>query len=131
LINDIDANSSSPHASILVVRDQQHHLNFSGGKEVLVPSRLLYGVVPDALLDSYTFWQDESIVPEGITIDQFEDAMRGYKRLRGYPKEDDGEFMIFIEFTSVGSYENHFPSTTKRNNGSFILPSPSSHFTPV
>lgn len=116
MINDIDANSSNPTASILVVRDQQHHLNYSGGKEVLVPSRLLYGVVPDALLDTYTFWQDESVVPEGTTVDQFENAMRGYKRLRGYPKEEDGEYMIFIEFTSVGSYENHFPSTTRRNN---------------
>lgn len=117
MINDIDANSSNPASSILVVRDQQHHLNLSGGKEVLVPSRLLHGVVPEALLDAYTFWQDESVVPEGTTIDQYEAAMRGYKRLRGYPKEEDGEFIIFIEFISVGSYENHFLSP-KRNNGS-------------
>jgi hypothetical protein len=64
-------------------------------------------------LDAYTFWQDESVVPEGTAIDRFEEAMRGYKRLRGYPKEEDGECMIFIEFTSVGSYENHFLSTTR------------------
>jgi len=48
----------------------------SGGKEILVPARLLYGVIPDALLDTYHFWQDESIVPLGTTIDQFESAMR-------------------------------------------------------
>lgn len=64
-------------------------------------------------MDAYTFWQDESVVPEGTAIDRFEEAMRGYKRLRGYPKEEDGECMIFIEFTSVGSYENHFLSTTR------------------
>lgn len=116
LINDIDGNSSNPASSILVVRDQQHHLNFSGGREVLVPSRLLYGVIPEALLDAYIFWQDESVVPQGTVIDQYETAMRGYKRIRGYPKEEDGEYIVFIEFNSIGSFENHFPSQ-RRNNG--------------
>ncbi len=41
-----------------------------------LPWDLLYGVIPDALLDTYHFWQDESIVPLGTTIDQFESAMR-------------------------------------------------------
>jgi hypothetical protein len=115
-MNDIDNNSSNPASSVLIVRDQQHHLNLSGGKEILVPARLLYGVIPDALLDTYHFWQDESIVPLGTTIDQFESAMRGYKRLRGYPKEEDGEFMIFVEFTSIGSYDN-FVDSKQKNNG--------------
>lgn len=97
----------------MIVRD--HHLNFSGGKEILVPSRLLYGVIPDALLDTYHFWQDESIVPVGTTIDNIENAMRGYKRLRGYAKEEDGEFIIFVEFTCIGSYENFVDSNQKNN----------------
>jgi len=65
LINDIDGISAAPSASVLIIRDTEHHLNLSGGKEVLVPSRLLYGIVPDALLDAYTFWQDESRIPMG------------------------------------------------------------------
>jgi hypothetical protein len=60
LFNDIDKSSSYPHLSVLVIRDAQHPDNFSGGKETLVPARLLYGVVPQALLDSYIFWEDES-----------------------------------------------------------------------
>ena len=51
------------HLSVLIVRDAQHHLNLSGGKETFVPRRLLAGMVPDALLDTYRFWQDESEAP--------------------------------------------------------------------
>lgn len=57
LTNELDGICSNPSTSVLVVRDQQHKKNLSGGKEVLVPSRLLYGLIPDALLDAYTFWQ--------------------------------------------------------------------------
>ena len=43
----------------LVVR----RLNASlGGREVLLPSRLLYGVLPSALLEAFRFWQGEDMV---------------------------------------------------------------------
>lgn len=113
----MDGNSSNAASSVLVVRDQQHLKNLSGGKEVLVPSRLLYGLVPDALLDAYTFWQDESIVPQGTSMDDFATACVGYKRMRGYPKEEDGEYIIFIETTCVGSYDEHISPTNAINNG--------------
>jgi hypothetical protein len=121
LINDIDGNASTPSASVLVVRDQQHHLNLSGGKEILVPSRLLYGLIPEALLEAYTFWQDESVVPQGTTIDDFPQASRGYKRLRGYPTQSDGEFMVFVELTSIGSYEDFIAPSSSRNNRYCLL----------
>jgi hypothetical protein len=78
----VDSKSSRPGASVLVIREQQHVKNMSGGKELLVPSRLLYGLIPDALLDAYTFWQDESLAPRGTLPDDFLTASRGYKRLR-------------------------------------------------
>lgn len=120
LVNELEGNSSNPASSVLVVRDQQHIKNLSGGKEVLVPSRLLYGLIPDALLDAYTFWQDESIVPQGTTIDDFAMASRGYKRLRGYPKEEDGEFMIFVETSCIGSFDENISPTNSFNNGYVI-----------
>ena len=33
-----------------------------GGREVLLPSRLLYGVLPSALLEAFRFWQGEDMV---------------------------------------------------------------------
>ena len=104
LINDIEGISPNAHASVLVIREPQHHLNLSGGKETLVPSRLLYGAIPDALLDAYTFWQDESKAPTGTKPEDMELATRGYKRLRGYPVETDGEYMIIVEFKMTGDW---------------------------
>lgn len=117
LVNDIDQTTKTPAASVRIVRDAGHRLNLSGGKEVFVPSRLLYGVVPQALLDTYRFWQDESVAPKGVADDEYLAASRGYKRLRGYPIDEEGEFMLFVEFIYVGS-EKDFgvsASTTDRN----------------
>ncbi|KAJ1423900.1 hypothetical protein B484DRAFT_102886 [Ochromonadaceae sp. CCMP2298] len=65
LTNDLTGVSENPSTSVLVVREASHHLNLSGGKELLVPSRFLYGALPQALLDAYRFWEDESEAPEG------------------------------------------------------------------
>lgn len=80
LYSDLEAKATE---SVLIIREQQHPLNLSGGKEVLVPPRYLYGVVPQALLDAYTFWKDESKAPRGTSMLGFPIASRGYKRLRG------------------------------------------------
>ena len=117
LVNDIDHTTKTPGASVRIVRDAGHTSNLSGGKEVFVPSRLLYGVLPQALLDAYRFWQDESVAPKGVTDDEFLASCRGYKRLRGYPVDEEGEFILFVEFTYVGS-EKDFgvsSSTTDSN----------------
>lgn len=83
MLNDLNGLSAEPHSSVLILREQQHHLNLSGGKETLVPSRLMHGLIPEALLDAYIFWQDESIVPRYTRQDDFFSACRGYKKLRG------------------------------------------------
>ena len=80
--SDFDSGSPS-YESVLVVRDQQHPLNMSGGKEVLIPARYLYGLVPQALLDAYTFWKDESQAPAGTTPERMGIVSQSYKRLRG------------------------------------------------
>jgi hypothetical protein len=82
-MNEIAGQSAEPHASVIVIREHQHHLNLSGGKETLVPARFLQGLIPEALLDAYIFWQDESVVPKYTRPDDFFIACRGYKRLRG------------------------------------------------
>ena len=118
LMNDIDLLSRKPSLSVLVVRDSQHPANLSGGQETFVPARLLYGVVPEALLDGYTFWQDESIFPkeghqQGLTPTDFPAGIKCYQRLRGYPRKgsgkstggDAGEYMIFVEFVHIGKYD--------------------------
>ena len=97
LVNDIDGQASKPGASVLIIREKQHPENYSGGKELLIPSRLLYGLLPEALLEAYTFYQDESLCPSDTLPDNFVNASRGYKRLRGYPKGADSNLIIFVE----------------------------------
>jgi thiol-disulfide isomerase/thioredoxin len=105
LVNDIDGVSPNAHASICIYREQQHPKNFSGGKERFVPARMMFGLIPDALLDAYDFWEDESKLPAGVKLEP--KILPMYKRLRGYPKASDGEYMIFVEFFYHGSWESH------------------------
>ena len=121
LMNDIEGISKAPHSSVLVIRESQHHLNLSGGKEVLVPSRLLYGLVPQALLDAYIFWQDESIVPVGTPEEDFATASKGYKKLRGYPVEKQGEYVMIVEIQSVGSWADYHSTDDSHFNHSNLL----------
>ena len=89
--------------SCLIIRDAQHHLNISGGKETYVPARLLKGALPDALLDAYYFWQDESYEPLHANFEGSDNGVYGYKKLRGYPIGDEEESMLIIEIKSTGS----------------------------
>jgi hypothetical protein len=120
LINDIDCIAANTHLSVLIIREKQHHLNISGCREKLVPSRLLYGVVPDTLLETYRFWEDESILPRGNTkMDENNIKMIsavGYKRMLGYPIDDnDGEYMIIIEFQNIGSWVDFIAPSIEMN----------------
>lgn len=115
LSNDVTGVSLQPGHSVLVVREQQHVLNISGGRETLVPERFLYGVVPHALLEAYRFWEDESLAPRGTKPDDFARLSRGYKRLLGYPVDEDGEFMIIVEFSYTGSWTDFIPPATGTN----------------
>lgn len=121
LYNDIDGISSNAKASVLIVRDPSHQSNLSGGKEISVPSRFLYGVLPDSLLENYNFWQDESICPMNTLPENLELASRGYKRLRGYSTNADSEFMMLVEFQFTGLWSNMNNSSSEKINDPFLI----------
>eukprot|EP01038_Epipyxis_sp_PR26KG_P004458 gene4458-6304_t len=115
LCNNIEDQTKNGYRSIVITRDAQHYLNLSGGRETFIPSRLLFGLIPDALLESYTFWQDESVAPLGAgVIDEsgeldlisFVIASKGYKKIRGYPKEESVEFILEVEFSFTGQWKD-------------------------
>jgi hypothetical protein len=120
LSNDITGISVNSSASVLVVREQQHHLNISGGRETLVPARFLYGVVPHALLDAFRFWEDESMAPRGTKPEDFAKLSRGYKRLLGYPIVEEGEFMMIVEFRYTGSWTDFVPPALNANSPNVV-----------
>ena len=108
LVNDLDTKGP---VSVDIIRELAHPKNLSAGRETMVPPRLLYGLVPQCLLDTYRFWQDESVAPYGEPASP---AMRGYRRLRGYPLDEDGEHIILIEMRGSGSWQ-HFVSPDARH----------------
>lgn len=68
--------------SVVIMRDAAHPQNVSGSQEQFIPSRLLYGIVPSALLDNHMFWQDKN------------------DNLRGYPT-DDSPHIIYVELQKL------------------------------
>jgi len=46
--------------SVVITREASHEQNMSGGQETYLPSHLLSGLIPDALLNEFRFWYDES-----------------------------------------------------------------------
>jgi len=82
--------------SVVITRSWDLPANLSGGTETFIPSRLLYGIVPCALLNTHQFWQDEG------------------DQLRGYP-EDNGAHLILVELTEMHRIEcTRLPETTAR-----------------
>lgn len=62
--------------SCVITRGSEFPQNLSGGTETFVPERLLYGILPHALLTQYLFWQDEE------------------DNLRGYPRDEKSPYLI-------------------------------------
>lgn len=106
----VSAPGANPMAerSVLIVRDRSHPDNLSNGLETLVPSRFLMGLVPQTLLDSYTFWCDQS----GSTTKQ----RLGYMRMMGYPNDAEDEFIVMLEIQLQTNVEatGHLPARTVR-----------------
>lgn len=74
------AEHSGQGDSIVVTRGPKIPHNFSGGVEKLIPEEGLHGIIPAALLDRYTFWQDTK------------------DNLRGYPKKTTTpDYYIYVE----------------------------------
>jgi hypothetical protein len=61
LFNDLDGISSQPHVSVLVVREAQHPLNLSGGREVLIPSRYIVAILSAFLTKELN--RNKAIIP--------------------------------------------------------------------
>ena len=69
----------------------------------MVPARLMYGIVPQCLLDEYTFWEDESSAAGSPEKDP---GGASFKRIRGYPKVADGLHLLIVELRRRGSWLN-------------------------
>ena len=69
--------------SCVISRGLEHEKNLSGCTETFIPERLLYGIIPAALLETYTFWQDED------------------DNLRGYPNDSHNMYMIICLLNEV------------------------------
>lgn len=70
--------------SCVITRGWDFEQNLSGGEETYIPPRLLYGLVPQYLLDSHMFWQDE------------------LDNLRGYSTDKNSVHFIYVELVDVG-----------------------------
>ena len=78
------ATSYNKTASAVITRDWTVDANLSLGTETYLPARLLYGLIPQVLLEEYDFWQDES------------------DQLRGYPKSDATERKDDVLLVRIG-----------------------------
>ena len=113
--------SNNSRISTVIVRDATHEQNLSGGRETFIPSRLLYGAVPDCILEEYRFWQDESSYNWKSSAPLREQAVY-HRRLRGYAvNADKTDHMIIVEFGSVGDWNEFLGAGT---GGGDVLEAP-------
>lgn len=63
--------SSVGSKSLVVTREKNVPHNFSGTIERFIPRELLDGLVPEALLEDYAFWQDQKVRRRGPRSDFF------------------------------------------------------------
>ena len=90
-----EGSSLTQKESSLVIRR-----NLSGklGPQTLIPARLLHGILPDALLDDYTFWLDE----KDARLDE-PSVLRGYKQPHAVTRESGAPLdAIVIHCTPQG-----------------------------
>jgi hypothetical protein len=92
------ASSYSKPSSAVITRDWTVEQNLSLGTETYIPSRLLWGMVPQVLLELYVFWQDES------------------DQLRGYPHSaaTDGFDDVILVRIGAGAHVTQFGSRFDR-----------------
>ena len=119
MYNDLPGTGSrgrEPANSVVVMRDASHPNNLSGGPEMYVPPRLLYGVVPHCLFEAYDFYQDESSIGD----------MRGNgtRKVRGYPKDEDAtRTIVFVEFGECNMFNLVLQSSSSILFFLLVLPS--------
>ena len=101
--------------SAVITRDWMVEANLSLGKETYLPSRLLYGLVPQALLDSYSFWQDEddhvrgsprgmAHPPTACKCSPRREPAPISPQVRGYPRDVSSSSSILLIQLSAGAH---------------------------
>ena len=95
--------------SAVVTREASVPENLSLGTETFIPARLLYGIVPCALLEGYDFWQDE------------EDYLRGY-----HQKKEHAD-VIFINISKGAHVAFHGRGFERVKSNDLELPPARAH----
>ena len=104
LVSNLSASEGTDcYPSCAIIRDAAHESNLSHGREFFVPECLLYGLFPQALLDTHQFWQDETSSGSAC-----------HRRLRGYPKENSGEHLLLVDIVHEGLVANHATGRPQR-----------------
>ena len=94
-----------PTPSAVITREASVAENLSCGEETWLPQRLLSGLLPESLLERYTFWQDEA------------------DYLRGYPKDATKPDVIFVNMGVGGHVAMHGSRFGEvRRGDSLLLP---------
>lgn len=72
----------------------KHSRNLSGGVETYLPARLLFGLLPEALLDPKLAKDDKDRVKH---VDRYEFWQSEDDKIRGYPVSEDQHYIIEVE----------------------------------
>jgi thiol-disulfide isomerase/thioredoxin len=106
-----DSTPDSAKASKVVTRDWTVKGNLSFGTETYIPARLLSGVLPETLLESHRFWQDEEDQLRGYPVVDEKDADKQNEAERGTSKGES--MMIFVNLAAgchVATHGLHWAS---------------------
>jgi thiol-disulfide isomerase/thioredoxin len=101
----------SARASKVLTRDWTVKGNLSFGTETYIPARLLSGVLPETLLDTHRFWQDEEDQLRGYPIVDEKDADKKNKAESGTSKGES--MMIYVNLAAgchVATHGLHWAS---------------------
>ena len=100
-----DSTPDSARASKVVTRDWTVKGNLSFGTETYIPARLLSGVLPETLLETHRFWQDEEDQLRGYPIVDENDAGKEDEAESGTSKGES--MMIFVNLAAGGHVATH------------------------
>jgi thiol-disulfide isomerase/thioredoxin len=100
-----DSTPESARASKVVTRDWTVKGNLSFGTETYIPARLLSGVLPQTLLETHRFWQDEDDQLRGYPIVDEKDTERQNKAESGTSKGES--MMIYVNLAAGGHVATH------------------------